>query len=408
MTRGEAVDVLIVGAGPAGSSLALRLARAGCRVRLVDRAVFPRFKPCGEFISPECLPILDDLGALEPLLDAGAHRVEGMRLFGWGQRAHGCYGRVARGSGGDHWGLGLRREVFDRILLDRARARRGVEFAEGVRIGHLLRDGRGRVVGAAGTDRSGREVEFRARFTVGADGVRSRVVRDLGLARPTRWLRRHALVARYEGVPPLDTGEVHLFDSGYFAGCSVDQGLFTLNLVMASRSLQGSDLDSILDSRAADHPSLGPRLARARRVEPVRAIGPLAFSTTRQVVPGAALVGDACGYVDPMTGEGISFALRGAEILAGELVRALAEVEVPGPRELAAYPHLRRKEIGFRLRQARGLQRGVAHPWLARAVLTLLARRPALVDLLVERTGGVAPPRAVRGPWPWLRALAVR
>ena len=397
--------MLVVGAGPAGSTLAWRLARKGYRVRLVDRAVFPRFKPCGEFVSPECLPLLDEVGVLEPMLAAGAHRVGGMRLLGWGFEVEGRYGKVDP-TAGPSWGLALRREIFDKILLDRAVAQEGVEVIEGLRIGHLLRDVQGRIAGAAGIDRRGREVEFRARFTVGADGMRSRVARDLGLVRPSSWLRRHALVARYEGVTARDSGEVHLFEGGYFAACGVDQGLFTLNLVVSSDSLEGGDLEGVLDTRVASHPTIGPRLAGARRVGPVRAVGPLAFTTRRQVVPGAALVGDACGYVDPMTGEGISFALRGAAWLAEVLGDALERTAVPGPRELASYPRQRRREIGFRLRQASGLQRAIRHPRLVRATLALLAHRPAVMDLLVERTGGMAPRRAVRGPGPWLRALA--
>lgn len=380
--------VVVVGAGPAGSSLAIRLARSGLTVQLLDRAVFPRFKPCGEFISPECLPLLAELGVLDQVRAAGAHVVRGMRLYGFERKVEGYYGRSRpTGREAPEEGLALRREILDNLLLEQARRTTGVEVVEGFRVTDLLVEDR--VRGVVGQTREGERREIPADFTVGADGLHSRVAAALGLRRRVRWLQKYALVSRYRGVPAEPVGEVHLFPGGYFAGCGVDEGLFTLNLVVGREPIPGGKpaLERFFDARAASHPSLGPRLRQARRIDPVRVIGPLAATTARQVVDGAALIGDACGYVDPVTGEGIYFALRTAALLAEVLPSAL----VTGRTEaaaLAAYPARRRRELGRRFFMARALQRGMRSPLLTRGFMALLSRSPGLMDWLVERTGG--------------------
>jgi flavin-dependent dehydrogenase len=136
----------------------------------------------------------------------------------------------------------------------------------------------------------------------------------------------------------------------------------------------------------------------------VRGIGPLATTTTAQTFEGAALVGDACGYVDPVTGEGIYFALKGAEMLAQSLEWALH-----GNRRdraaLSGYLSGRRREIEPRARLGRLLQRGLRRPALVRAAFTLLEARPRVTDLIVSTTGDYVPLRELARPSVWLHAL---
>jgi flavin-dependent dehydrogenase len=122
------------------------------------------------------------------------------------------------------------------------------------------------------------------------------------------------------------------------------------------------------------------------------------------VFDGAALVGDACGYVDPVTGEGIYFALRGAQLLAPVIEGALQSGEVRAGA-LRAYARARRAEIGPRLLAARLLQRGLRHPWLVERVLALLAARPRLADLLVAVAGDYVPGLELLRPSVWWHAL---
>lgn len=393
-------DILVLGAGPAGSALAQHLARLGYAVTLADKKAFPRAKPCGEFLSPACAPYLAELGVAGDLAQAGMVQVEGMRLHGHGHRTLGRFRPVAAGDL-DH-GFAIRREVLDHLLLRRAAAA-GVRVLERTAFAGLLRSPAGCVNGALVRHVDGSTVPLRARFVVGADGVRSPVARELGVQRRLGWLDRFALTAHFRGVERLEAAEVHLLDGGYFAATSVDRGHFSLNLIVDRRALRErdrADWDAFVAARLAHAPALAQRLAAADRLTPWRGIGPLAFRTTAQAGPGFALCGDACGYVDPLTGEGIYFALFLARSLAQAITRSLAQPRSAGTA-LAAYSEARRREVGPRLLVATLLQRGLAHRFVARGLLALLAARPAIADLLVTMTGDNVHPRQLLSPSFW-------
>lgn len=406
---GRSFDVVIAGAGPAGSTLALELARAGHSVGLVEPKRFPRFKPCGEFMSPECLTLLDELGLLERVRALGGREIRSMRLHGHGRSSRGAFVPVGRARCAWNHGLAVRRERFDDVLLRAALATGRVELFEGWSASEALRASGGAVRGLRvhrprGAGRE--ELELRAPFTIGADGIRSRVAGSLGVRRETEWLRKIALVTRYELGHPQHEAEVHFFDGGYFALAPVDGGLLSLNLVLEAALYRRTALgrDAMLAHWLERIPALGERLRGAPRVDPVRGIADLALTTTQQTFDGAALVGDAAGYVDPVTGEGIFLALCGARHLATSLIEALAE----GRSDRAAldgYRAARRREIEPRARLATLLQRGLRHPSVVRGALRALELRPGLADLIVSLSGDYVPQRELLRPGVWLRAL---
>ena len=403
----EVRDVLVLGAGPAGSSLAQRLARAGLSVTLADRKVFPRFKPCGEFLSPECLPQLADLGVKDSVEARGARSIVGMRLFGYQRRARGEFRDIGASARPHDGGWAVRREVLDHELVLAAAARPEVEWLGGWGFVRPPRGAAGDGTGAVLRPPAQGARTVRARWTVGADGVSSRVARELGVQHRVPWLDKLALTTRYRGVPELDSAEVHVFPGGYFAATAVEDGLFSLNLVVdraCVRERAGS-WDEWFAEHLARVPELAERMQHAQRVDRVRGIGPLAFRTREQVFDGAALCGDACGYVDPMTGEGIWFALRGAELLAGELTAAIHAGATQGSA-LRGYVRARRREIGPRLFVSSLLQRGLRHEGVARTVLGALQRRPGLADLLVSFSGDYVRFRELLRPGVWQAALA--
>ena len=397
-------QVVVVGAGPAGAALALELARDGVDVLVLDSQRFPRFKPCGEFMSPQCVPLLERLGAAGALRGAGAQEVRGMQLASYGRSARGRFVDIGRARAPAEYGWALRREVFDATLLDQARGA-GARVLEGWRVRTLLRAPSGRILGVEARDAQGRSRCVRANWTVGADGLQSRVAAELGVQRETPQLRRIALTTRYRGVAHDGFAQAHFFDEGYFALAPVDAGLVSVNLVLWKSAFERTGLprDEAFEHWLARTPAVREQLAGGERVDPLRGIGPLARSTTRQTFDGAALVGDACGYVDPVTGEGTYFALQGAALLAPTLRDALG-ADRTDAEALAPYLSGRSREIAPRARLCGWLVHALARPSIARGVFRLLESRRGLADLAVSLTGDYAPPRELLRPQVWRAA----
>lgn len=391
-------EVLVVGGGPAGSSVAFALAKAGIDVLLVDRAHFPRPKPCAEYLSPEASRILSDMGALEAIEESGAAALAGIRvrapngavIAGDFAASHGFRGFSDRG-------LSVRREVLDKILVDRAREA-GATIVEGVRVTGIARaeNDRSPVVATLARGRAG---AINARFVVAADGLRSIIAKRLGLAKTQRWPRRLALVTHYANVGDVgEHGEMHVERDGYVGIADVGNGLTTVALVVpASRSHEISgDRAAFLHSWLMARRHLAPRFARAERATPVIATGPFASHTRRAWAPNVALVGDAADFFDPFTGEGIYSALRGGELLADALEQAaLAPKQRDADALLAAYDAARRKEFGGKwiVERVIGAVVGSA-PLINRAARNLSVRK-AEADLLVGVTGDFIPAREV-------------
>ncbi len=178
-------DAVIVGAGPAGAATALFLARRGYAVTLVDRAAFPRSKPCGEYLTPGAVLLLrDEIGVLPKLFAQGAVPLTRETVVPHDGRAFGA----------DVSALACPRAVTDSAILNAARAA-GVTVREGFAVRRILFDG-ARVAGIVGSD-NGDVVTVRGRVTVGADGTHSLLARSLGVVRPIPRLQRIALVGHF-------------------------------------------------------------------------------------------------------------------------------------------------------------------------------------------------------------------
>jgi flavin-dependent dehydrogenase len=225
-----------------------------------------------------------------------------------------------------------------------------------------------------------------ARVVIAADGRHSSLAFALNLARfPTR-PKRWAFGAYFSGVRGLTSrGEMHIRPDGYIGVAPLPNGLANVCVVGERRGGRRADRlrpDDVI-ARALDDPALRPRFEHARRVSSVSVLGPLAVEVRRAGCPGLLLAGDAAGFVDPMTGDGLRFALRGGELAA---LAALDELEsgVPAFERLG---RMRARDFARKYRMNRVLRSLVSSPRAIGLATRLAARWPAPVRVLVAVAG---------------------
>jgi flavin-dependent dehydrogenase len=371
-------------------------------VTVLDRAHFPRDKPCSEYMSPQASRILDAMGVLQQIERADSARLAGMRIRAPdGSTFHGRFADVVGYRGHDDSGLALRRTVLDRILLDAARAA-GANVWEGVRVTSLSRDARGRTVGVEIIDGSGEPRSIGASVVVGADGLRSIVARRLGVAGTRVAQRRLAFVTHFVGVDAIgDSGEMYVEHDGYVGLADIGAGVTNVAVVVP-RSLArraAGDPAAFVDDWIRRRPHIAPRFARALRVSPVLATGPFASAARRAWAPGAALVGDAADFFDPFTGEGIYAALRGGEMLAPHVIAAMAARRgEDADAALREYDLARVREFRGKWAVERLIGAAVTFPALMCLAARSLALRPSMAHTIVGVCGDFVPASEVLRP----------
>jgi flavin-dependent dehydrogenase len=375
------VDVAIVGGGPAGAIAGLVLARAGARVAIFDRARFPRHKLCGDTVNPGAMALLERLGVGAA---AGSHAVHGMVVTGEGGV------RIAGRYPAGITGRAVLRSDLDHALLNAAVAA-GARVEEGVLVRGALTSG-AVVQGVSVVSRTGGSLRVSARVVIAADGRQSRLVRSLRLGRVPPTPRRWAAGAYFTDVGGLTAcGEMHIRRTKYIGVAPLPNGLANLCVVTADRAAVRDPL-GLLRSTLDSEPELSRRFGDARLAGPPVVLGPLALECAAAGLPGLLLAGDAAGFIDPMTGDGLRFAIRGAELAALEALRALEHGVADAHIRLA---RARRHEFRSKWRFNRALRLMAGSPSAVRMAAGAAALAPSWVEHSILYAGDVGGARPV-------------
>jgi flavin-dependent dehydrogenase len=359
-------DVIVVGGGPAGLAVGAEAARRGLDALVLERRPLPADKACGEGLLPAGVRALEAMGALPHLDPGGFSKVRAIR---WIQED----GSSAEARLPPPGGLGVRRLALSAALLARAREL-GAEVRDGVAVESHRREKGGVTVRITG----GEVIE--GRLLVAADGLGSAIREREGLGRPARGPRRFGLRRHYTIAPWTDAVEVH-FARGAEAYLT-PTGPRRVGLAFLFEEGVAPDYEELL----ARFPRLSARLAGVSPASALAGAGPFAREASTRVLDRLVLAGDAGGYVDAITGEGVSLALEEARVLGELLPGALAldavrETLLPWERAVRARHRRHAAVTRLVLSMAR-------RPRLRRTAVGILGRAPGLFDALVARAVG--------------------
>ena len=381
-------DVVVVGAGPAGSAAAYWLATAGLDVAVLEKATFPREKVCGDGLTPRAVAALDAMG-VDTSPAAGWVRHRGLRVHGGGQVVEVDWPQL---SSWPDFGLIRTRREFDQLLARHATAA-GARLYEGVTVTGPVLDAAGRVAGVqatAGDDRAAQT--WRSRLVVSAEGLSGRLAKSLGL------LRREdrplgVAVRRYVASPRGEDDHLDIsFDltadgptresmPGY--GWVFGMGDGTANVgfgLLDTRGAADVDHRAVLRTWLATLPPEW-EVDDEHAVTPVRGAGlPMALHRQPAYTRGLLLTGDSVGAVNPFNGEGISYAMETGRMAAETAVEALAAAEGPARETvLRRYPERLSAEYAGHHRLGTAFLALLRHPELVRFATAHGLKRPALV-----------------------------
>ncbi|MCI0685941.1 MAG: geranylgeranyl reductase family protein [Sporichthyaceae bacterium] len=416
----RSADVIVVGAGPSGSTTAYYLARAGLDVALLEKASFPREKVCGDGLTPRAVKALVNMG-IDTSEKSGWLHNKGLRIIGGGVRIEVDWPAL---SAYPSYGLVRPRTDFDQLLARQAVAA-GAKLEEQTTVTGPIRDERtDRIVGVTARTAEG-PVNYRAPLVVAADGNSTRLSIAMGLHK--RDDRPMGVAVRTYFTSPRhddDWLESHLelWDRrtakstllpgyGWIFGMGDGTSNVGLGLLNTSKAFQNIDYKDLLTAWLGGLPE-DWGFIEANRTQPVRGAAlPMGFNRQPHYTRGLVLVGDAGGMVNPFNGEGIAYAMESGEMAAAAITQALARPTAASREQgLQDYPRLLKstyggyytlgrlfvKAIGNPALMRVATRHGLPHPTLMRFTLKLLAnltdpRGGDAMDRLINAMARVAP-----------------
>jgi menaquinone-9 beta-reductase len=398
-----AADVIVVGAGPAGSATAYYLAAAGLDVLVLEKSRFPREKVCGDGLTPRAVKALTAMGVPIGERD-GWLRNKGLRIIGGGGRIELDWPELSSYPG---FGLVRNRRDFDEMLARHAQ-QAGARLAEGCNVtGPLLDDRTGRVIGVTAQQTENgqkRERNVRGRVVVAADGNSSRLSVALGLRkRDDRPLgvavRSYYTSPRHaddylEAWLDLWDGQKLLPGYGWIFGMGDGTSNVGLGLLNTSEGFGNIDYRALLRRWLAGMPPEWG-LTEEHRTQPVRGAAlPMGFNRTPHYSGGLLLVGDSGGMVNPFNGEGIGYALEAGEIAARTIVQALARPTAAGAEAvLHTYPRQLKDAWGGYYTLGRTFVHLIGHPSVMRFATRHGVKRPYVMRFTMKLLGNLTEAR---------------
>src|SRR6266498_2373166 len=410
-TADRQADVIVVGAGPAGSAAAYHLANAGLDVLLLEKTAFPREKVCGDGLTPRGTKQLINMG-IDISEEAGWIRNYGLRIQGAGHVLQLDWPDL---SSHPNYGLTRNRMDFDDMLARQA-VKAGARLRERTNVTAPILDDRGFIVGVTAKPvddngrRAGGDLEFRAPLVMAADGNSSRLSiamglhkrddRPMGVAVRTyftspraddylqSWLELGADDPKQPGQKVLLPGYGWIFGMG---DGTVNVGLGILN---TSEAFGSTDYRALMRSWLDGTPEeWGFREHNATGKIGGAAL-PMGFNRTPHYASGLLLVGDAGGMVNPFNGEGIGYAMESAKLAAEVVVQALARAEGPArEKALAGYPLALKQALGSYYRLGNIFSRLIGNPLVMRTATKYGLPRTTLMKLVLKLLAGLYDPK---------------
>jgi menaquinone-9 beta-reductase len=382
-------DVIVIGGGPAGCAAAMGLNRLGYRVVLCDQAKFPRDKVCGEFISPAADPILKRLGVFDRIEALSPKRLKGVAISSYeGEEVVIDYPQLP-GMDARPTSLSVPRYELDANFMEQVK-QVGVEVREQHKVTEFLFS-EGSVTGVRGWDESKTSFTLKAPLVIDAGGRNALSLKNMGLKKESAGNIKIAMAAHWQGAQIADDYcYMHVSHPGYTGISSVGSDRANVVLVVNHKSMRGEKPDKFYLDAVMQNRHRRKILQDAECIESVRAIESLAFSVKPVTCGGLLLVGDAMGFIDPFTGEGIYLSLRSSEIAVEVADQAFKKSDWSN-EVLKDYEVRRRQEFDKKFLLSRIIQKLIYSRFFCDRVVRALQRKPELAETLVGVIGDLSP-----------------